>query len=521
MLRFQVFCDGRPADEWPLTNAYLVSADNIGLYAQISFFEGEIICEKRGAGSAALALQVDMGDLGELTLQTCLLPEREKPYHLMLELARHRLMTILAKQEDWLLFDLESDHPAVLRCEVARQYFTRALKQMDDPIEVDRLARDSLMAGIDASEEFALTHAEMLLKRRRELGETLSGAFGCGIGPQQQPSKIGASLLANFDFMSLPLRWREIEPNEQQFNWQATDNWGQWAFRNRLPIYAGPIISFDDAVVPDWLHVIGDDYETLRDLFYDFTEQVVTRYRNVVSMWNVVSGIHVNEYFELSMDNLIDLTRMAVILVKKIQPGSKTLIEITQPFGEYYSANQRSIPPITYADMVLQAGIPIDAIGVKLLMGQPRDGQYTRDLMQISTLLDRLSNIGKPIHITQVGVPSQRISELEIPQSHANERTMELAGIGTDDDGNDGVSCGYWRKPWSLVVQSHWLEAVCNIALSKPFVKSISWLDMADHEMSDMPYAGLSMSNYKTKPAFHRIAAARKSIYVGEAEQKV
>ncbi len=522
MLRFLVFQNGKPVSDWALINAHLIGADNIGVYSRITFFEGEIICEKRGVEPAALALQIRIDDVGELTLQTCLLPEQDEPYHLTLELARHRLMLLLTKQEDWLMFDLDDDHPAVVRCELARQLFIKALGKADDPSEVDRLACDSLKVAIDASEELALAHADRLLKRRYELGETISGAFGCGVGVKQDPSKIGSSILANFDYMTLPIRWRDIEPDEQRFNWQHSDNWAQWAFRNRLPIYSGPIISFDDTMIPDWLYVLGDDYQTLRDLFYEYTEQLVTRYRNVVSVWNTLSGVHVNKHFALTMDNLMDLTRMVVLLVKKIQPGARTLIEITQPFGEYYSNNQQSIPPLTYVDMILQAGIPVDAFGIRLLMGQAKDGQYTRDLMQISDLLDRLSAVGKPIHITHAGVPSQTVLRTEMYQPHANGITAEMPlGSGyIPDDEHYSENCGFWRKPWSATVQCHWLEAMYNIALSKPFIKSVSWLDMADHEQSDMPHSGLSMKNYTTKPAFHRIAPLRKAIYEGSAEQQ-
>ena len=37
--------------------------------------------------------------------------------------------------------------------------------------------------------------------------------------------------------------------------------------------------------------------------------------------------------------------------VKKIQPNARVLIEIREPFGEYYANNQRSIPPMMYADL--------------------------------------------------------------------------------------------------------------------------------------------------------------------------
>ena len=65
--------------------------------------------------------------MGTVTLQTCLLPEREKPYLLSLELARHRLMLLLNKLEDWALFDLAPTDPGMVLFEKARKAFTEAV----------------------------------------------------------------------------------------------------------------------------------------------------------------------------------------------------------------------------------------------------------------------------------------------------------------------------------------------------------------------------------------------------------
>jgi hypothetical protein len=519
MLKFLVFEDGQPPEHMPLINAHLLGADNIGVRGQIRCADGQIICEKRAMGAAALALQFSVPDIGELTLQTCLLPEREEPYLLSLELARHRLMTVLTKQEEWLMFELGDDHPAMRRMSLAHQLFVKALSATDDPPAADRLARESLAAGIDASEELALAHADLLLNRRRMTGGLPRGTFGCGVGLSQNSSEVRSSILANFDFLRLPTRWRHIEPQEQQLDWTLIDGWAEWAYRNRLPIMAGPIISVEQNVMPDWLYVVEHDYESLRDLFYEHTERLVNRYRNVVSLWNVISGLHVNAHFMLTLEHLMDLTRMAVMLVRKIQPQARILVEITQPFGEYYAANQRSIPPLTYADMILQAGIPIDAFGVRLLMGRAVEGQYTRDLMQISSLLDRFSGLGKPVHVTAAAVPSQPIDEQEDSGSPGLDPSPPPGGSSANG-GFARLSSGYWRKPWSVLVQSHWLEAMYNIALSKPFVESVTWLDLADHAQSDLPHAGLAMSNLKTKNAFHRVVSLRKALLRSDHDER-
>ena len=329
MLNFRVYDNAKPASDWPLRNAYLLGADGNAVRAEIWFEDGVIHCEKRESGVASLALQHRVGELGEMTIQTCLLPERNEPYLLNLELARQRLLTTLSKQEDWALYDLGPDHPATKRIEAARRMFTEALcRQKEDPVRADQIALDCLAAAVDGSEELALAHSEILLNRRK-LNQTLPKyPIGAGIQFEQGHERLRQGLASNFDYVQLPTYWRALAPEEGDFNFATLDAWMEWAGRNRLPILAGPLVCFESFCLPDWIYIWEHDYDTVRDLIYEFVEKLVTRYGNYVSVWNVLSGLHTNNHFALNLDQIMDLTRMATMLVKKIRPQSRAIIEI-------------------------------------------------------------------------------------------------------------------------------------------------------------------------------------------------
>ena len=503
MLKFQVFDKGRPATQWPLRNAYLTGSDNTAIRAEVRFEDGVVLCQKRELGAAALALQQPVGECGELTIQTCLLPERDEPYLLNLELARHRLMVLYNKLEDWMMFDLDQGHPVVKRAEVAKKLFIEALcYQKHDPVRADRLAHDCLVTAIDGTEELAIAHATLLLKRRKESGSLPRYPLGCGIKLDQNQERVRAGLAANFDFACLPTPWRILAPVEDEYRWDLLDNWVEWAARVRMPVVAGPIVSFDPSVLPDWVYIWEHDYDTVRDLLYEHTERIVTRYRNRVHTWIVASSLHVNSHFSFAFEQLMDLTRMSTMLVKKIQPHAKVIVEICQPFGEYYGTNQRSIPPLMYADLLIQGAISFEAFGIKLNMGQAVPGQYTRDLMQISNLLDQFSGWGKQVTL-RIAAPSNPVTDLMI--------------VSPDETTPVDANCGYWRKPWSHTVQGHWVEAVLNIAMSKPFIEAVAWQDIMDHEDTELPLAGLISEDMQPKAAFRRLVTFRKSLDLDSA----
>ena len=498
MLKFLVYDHDQPATDWPLRNAYLVDSEGNGVRCDIAFEDGMIVCDKREAGTAAFCLQHAIGDLGKLTLQTCLLPEREEPYLLDVELARHRLMTMYNKLEDWAMFELDSTHPVTRREEKARSQFIEALcLQNEDPIQATRLANDSLAAALDGSEELALAHSELLLNRRKEASALPRRPVGCGVGLAQGDDRLRSGLASNVDYVQLPLPWKQLSPEENTYRWEAMDAWAEWAQSIRKPIVAGPVISFEPSCLPDWLYIWEHDYDTVRDLIYEHVEKVVERYKHVVSAWNIVSGLHVNNHFTFNFEQIMDLTRMCTMLVKKLHPSATVIVELRQPFGEYYAQNPRSIPPMMYVDLLIQSSIQFDAFGVRLPMGQAVDGQYTRDLMQISSMLDQFAGFGKQVYLT-IAAPSEPVTEVMITSTASEEPV--------DDDS------GHWRRPWSVGVQGHWLEAVFQIAMSKPYIEAVCWQDMIDHPDIELPLAGLVSMDHQPKVALKRLVDFRRSL---------
>ena len=502
MLKFLVLQDGQPPERWPLRNCYLIGSDGNAMRGEITFADGLICADKREAGNAALAMQYPVGDLGEITLQTCLLPERDEPYILALELARHRLMTLYNKLEDWGMFDLDPDHAVTRRVVSSRRLFVEAVSiARDDPTRAEKLATDSLLCSLDGSEELALAHSELLLARRRAVNALPRHAVGCGVAlHQNQPPAPHLDLLNHFDFIQVPVPWKYLAPEEGDYRWEQLDGWITLAQRRRQPLIAGPLVCFDPANLPDWLYIWEHDYDTVRDLIYEHVERVVSRYRNSIRVWKVVSGLHVNSHFSFNFEQLMDLTRMAVMLVKKVQPNARVVIELRQPFGEYFAGNARSIPPMMYADLIVQSAIAFDAFAIDLAMGQPIDGQFTRDLMQVSHLLDQFSTYGKPVYLT-VAAPSQTVTQLMI----------------ASPDGKTAVdpSCGHWRRPWSPTVQSHWLAAVMQIAVSKPFIEAVAWRDLLDHAEIALPLGGLIDEDHQPKAALKRLVSFRRSLTSG------
>ena len=553
MLRFAVFDDDGPAATWILRHAHIIGQDGVPAQADIRFENGLIICQPVSPDACGLCMQYPIASVrdgevlegedhlfGHVSLCTSILPDRDEPYLLSLELARGRIRTFLNKIEDWDLFDLCDDDPIMTLFESARKTFTQALVaqrksggQDPSPLKADRLARDALALAVEAGEQLALRKARELtparlsgelyaaaveryssssmsdgskptgpVKTQDNNGVVLPGKplMGCTVNPAMASMEFQSAVAEAADFVRIPMSWVDMEPEEGKYSFTKTDRWIEWAVRKaNVPLVGGPVIDFRSTSIPDWLYIWENDYETMRDLVYEHIRHIITRYRRTVRSWVIVSGMAANDGINFGLEQIMDLTRICVLATRKLHPAAKVYVEISRPWAEYHASSRRSLPPLLYAEMIQQAGIPIDGLALRLQMGDPQSGQVTRDLMSISDLLDRYARLGFPITVTAMGVPS---------------KPPERDTIGIDGEHDPG----FWREPWSEQVQADWLRQAMAIAASKPFVGAVCWQALFDSQApSDMHCGGLIGEDGVPKPALQALKEVRQAIRAGRS----
>ncbi len=518
MLRFAVFDDFGPAKSWELRHARLIGKEGVNLPGEIRFADGMLECRKEIAEAVALELQYDTGDAGLLTLQTTLLPEGERPWLLDLELARHRIMVIIEKLEDWgLAVSLAADDPILVEFNQARDLFTDALVEPDAPFghftaRQATTARQSLLHAIAASEALARRQARrQLLERLTQPG--VDAAEADPVDPDAQPTADGVRLgpgvpqlgcvihnerfapplqkivAQTFDVVTSPMRWADIESEEGKYDFRATDRWIEWTVRSaQRQVMGGPLVDFAPGSVPEWLLIWEHDYDTLREFAFEHVSRVVKRYRRAIARWTIVSAPSLDGVMSLSLDQWIDLTRLTALAVRKTAPHARVVVEIRHPFGERPTGDRDGVPPMLYAEMLLHSGVQVDGFGLRLLMGDTAPGRSCRDMMQLSDVLDQYARLERAMHVTALGAPSESIA---------------------------GDAPGYWRARWSGEQQAAWLGDATLIALSKPFVRSVAWQCLWDTSRPEMPGGGLITGDGRGKPALRRIADVSSALRAG------
>ena len=500
MLSFAVYTDGKFAERVDVSGAYVIGTDDVPLRAEVTFKDGIIQCTKRAPGPARLVVLWKVPGVGQILIETVRLLERSKPYILQVELVRGRLTRISQKIEDWGLLDYEGTEPIVAQVQEARELLIKAL-QADSPADMAALGDQALARAVQASEALSRFHAEVFLERRKQTGGFPRRVFGCSIDLDKPTELAHKRLSGAFDFVTVPFVWRDIEPTEQTFNWKPLDAWVEVLAKQHIPMKGSTLLSFHESNVPDWLYIWEHDFDTIRDLAFEHVRRVINRYGQYIQVWDVISGIHATNCFTFNFEQLMELTRMATALTKQALPRSVAIVDLVAPWGEYYARNQLTIPPLLYADMAVQSGVNFDAFGLQFCFGRAVDGMYVRDMFQISSLVDSFAKLGKPLHVTA----------LQVPSATTTDPTDKPGGKVVAADG------GTWHEPWNEKVQSEWLEQFLEIVLSKPFVETVSWHGLTDHEAHAVPHGGLLSAGLAPKAAYERLKEVRSRLRSGKA----
>lgn len=495
-ITFEIYRDGQRLTQFTPVNPVAVGPESVPIPGEVRFENGVLTLNLPDEHAVGISLMWEVVGQGVYHMETTRLQPRSAPYNLNVELARCRLMKIVQKQEDWNLFDFPRADQYNAMFREAQGLFADALGKLHEPAEAAKLADLSLSKAVDVSEQLAIFHGELLLNRRRATGGIPKHVFGCRVDSTVQNQRYKDTLTENFDYAVVPMNWRQLQPEEDSFVTEPVDEWIEQLSRKRIPIIAGPLIDLSEGGMPDWSFIWEHDFDTLRELAYEFVQKVVHRYRKAVSVWNVVAGLHTSSHFTLTFEQIIELTRLLVAQVKTLLPNARTLVTITQPYGEYHARGHTSVPPMLYAEMVAQAGVNFDAFGLELQTGIPRVGSYVRDLFQVSSLLDRFSTTGRPVFVTATTAPDRN-------QPDRNDKS---------DGAMNPANAGRWRRAWDPELQAQWMDAVYHLALSKPYVESIAWGDLADINPT-VPGGGLLDDMLKPKPSFKKLQEIREQFH--------
>jgi GH35 family endo-1,4-beta-xylanase len=410
-------------------------------------------------------------------------PEDAGSYSLAAELIRSKLARLVSQMER---YRRSGFHPQAALEDVvgaASNSAERALAPSSERLELHG-AGAVLRTLVDTCDEVELAYA-----RSRPTNQ--AQALGCDVtmASGARTERVWRHVCGLFryvtvTFYSLSEKTGDFEPSEGDYAFARRDALIQRAQAAGLEVEGRPLLWLHPWVTPDWLAT--KDLDGLRSHLRRRIPAMVGRYGSRIRRWEVVNEAHDwADVLHLSHEELFDVTRLTCDLTRRASPETELLINTTDPFGTYASAGARADgsrvggrqwTPYTHLRDLVRAGVDFDLAGVQLY-------RPYRDLTDTVEMLERIEALGKPVFITEIGVPS------------------------LDDDlgSPSGEEASGPVHRWDPEQQADWAEDMFTVLTSRPDVLGISWYDLVDRHPF-LPGGGLLDRSWRPKPVYRRIA---------------
>ena len=318
--------------------------------------------------------------------------------------------------------------------------------------------------------------------------------FGCGAfdvlcyvnateeSEKEKYGKRTKEWLAFFYYGKLPFYWGTYEPTEGDVRQAEMDKCVEFLTARGVTLKGHPLCWH--TVCADWL--LSYDDKTIFEKQLERINREVSHFKGRITYWDVINETVILPVFN-KYDNAVSRIcarygRMTLIkevfaAAKAADPEAQLLINDFNTTDKYEKVIEEC----------LQAGVPIDAIGI-----QSHQHQGYWGAKKIKEVIERFSRFGLPVHFTENTLLSGMLMPPEI------------------EDLNDYQVKSWDTVPFMEIRQQEELAEMYGILLNSPSVKAATYWDFADGAWLNAP-SGLVRVDGTPKPAYDRLKSIVES----------
>ena len=333
---------------------------------------------------------------------------------------------------------------------------------------------ESLAESLWAGEELVFERAQQAIAR---LGPRTGFLFGCNaFGFPRHGEAYAARFEEVFNYATLPFYLRSVQPVYGKPNYAAAEKILSWTTPKGILAKGHPLVWFYPQTTPDWLK--GKPYEEVKRLALEYSRSTVRRFRNQIHVWDIINEAHLQNACDFTEEQQIDITAGAARAAREGDPTCFRVLNCCCTWNDYLSrARSKGRWNVwDYVKAVLDAKIDFEALGLQYYYSG-------RDMLEYERSLESFASFGKPVHITELGLPSAQ-------QEEANQH-------------NQRARFPWHGDVWTEKMQADWVEQFYTLAYSKPYVEAITWWDLSDPAF--IPHGGLLKPNLEPKESFLRL----------------
>jgi hypothetical protein len=453
------------------SSAYICGIEGVPWHTTARLETNRLIVQRDIDESGKLFLPWPIEGQGPMMQTTCSLHPSSKPYSLLLELARGACYNVRSQSDVWHRSGLRLEEAFIKHLEEATACFIEASGSQNEIDSQSEHALHSLqllhLAAEDLSDAYATQAISFRKQNEAKLGTLLAAAVHCDSGEPKHGSDYGAA----FNSVAVRMSWGDIETDAGQFDFDKVDQVLGWASALGLRVIGGPLLDFHDRMLPHWLYLIEDNFDSLLESVNHFVELTVKRYRGRVQIWNCASGLNTPGPIDLNDEQVMRLAVGILQTVRRVDPQTPAIISFDQPFGEYLAHYRNGISPIHFADALARSGLGLAGLGLELRMGHVGIGTLPRCSLQIGQMLDRWATLGMPL-LVQLAIAAE-----STPDPLAR-RPSSIIPMGDPDAVGE-------------LNQMRYASSLIRTLLAKQFVHAIVWEGWDDTVTHQLSHSGL------------------------------
>lgn len=278
-----------------------------------------------------------------------------------------------------------------------------------------------------------------------------------------------------FNFAVFPFYWAGYERQPGTTMRDETLAAVKWCTENGITTKGHPLVWTDQAGTPKWLKELSPEQSEERMLTRVTRE--VGGFAGAIDIWDVVNEpTHCPAWKRIgakppaprSEKEVIDYIDKAFRAAHQANPKAHLIL------NEYFVIARQPDRERFYqlVSELKRRGTPISGLGIQA--HEPREEWFSPEKVQ--TTLDRLGELGYPLHITEY-----------IPQS-----------------GGKPITGGWREGTWTEEAQAQFAEQFYKLCFGHPAVASINWWGLSDRQIW-LPGGGLLRENYEPKPVYTRL----------------
>jgi len=476
---------GKPAGSRQLESLLLIDADGRPF---------ELLPQLKGDGVCTIALpsrdfqvmmRLQVRDFGEVYLYADQV--RGPEVILNYEFARNRAAVVrryvTAAQAEGVSFSAA----LMKRLEAGEAALKQAASATEVPARVRR-SNDSLAETMWAGEMAVIERAQNRIRRNGSRPGFLFGANAFGFAGSEQYRQRFTSA---FNFGTVPFYRNTVERAEGMRDYSRVDAILDKTAGTSLLLKGHPLLWFKRQNMPEFL--LKKSWADVKASSREYALSTVGRYRSRIHAWDVINEAHdwANE-FHYDPQQMVEITALMSQAARLADPTAFRVVNNCCLWTEYAATRMTnntplerpSRTPLEYMKSVRDAKVDYDAIGLQIYCPG-------RDMLEIERHIERFAALGKPIHITELGIPSAN-DRRTVSTYEERGRTIPYA-----------IDAVWHGDEWSEQIQADWVEQFYTLCYSMPQVEAITWWDFTDPGY--MPNGGFLTRDLRPKPSYERL----------------